>query len=148
MAAVSPRIAYLQVSVALPPLLVEGLLENYTAVKGSKATFAGVALYALKELAYDLSSPEEMAEAGIPMPEHNPDYRISIPKSDRTAKHGFYSMKVPEDFRQTWWELLKSHDNNGPAVAYRAMLHLYRSVYAYYVENEPDSPFLAKYPSL
>ena len=146
--AAPPRIAYLQVSVALPPLLMEGLLENYTVVKGTKANFAGVALYALKELSHDLAHPQDLAEAGIVLPEHDPAYRISIPKADRRAENGFYSMKIPEDFREAWWELLKAHDNNGPAVVYRALLHLYRSVYNYYVENEPESSFAAKYPAL
>lgn len=142
------RPAYLQVSVVLPPGLMEGLLENYTLVNGKKATFAGIAPYALNELYCDLHNPDDLTEAGITLPEHNPAYTISIPKSERRAENGFYSMKVPDDFREKWWELLKAHDNNGPAAVYRALLSLYRSVRAYYVENEPDSPFLVKYPDL
>lgn len=144
----SPRPAYLQVSVALPPLLMEGLLENYTNVTGKKATFAGVAVYALTELHHDLADEAGLAAAGITIPEHNSAYNISIAKADRRAENGFYSMKIPEDFRETWWELLKAHGDNGPAVVYRALLSLYRSVRDYHVENEPDSPFLTKYPAL
>lgn len=144
----SSRPAYLQVSVALPPLLMEALLENYTTVTGKKATFSGVALYALKELHHDLADVEGLAEAGITLPEHDPSYTISIAKPDRRAENGFYSMKIPEDFRDTWWGLLKAHGDNGPAVVYRALLSLYRSVRDYHVENEPNSPFLVKYPAL
>lgn len=144
----SSRPAYLQVSVALPPLLMEALLENYTSVTGKKATFSGVALYALKELHHDLADEEGLAEAGITIPAHDPSYTISIAKPDRRASNGFYSMKIPEDFRETWWELLKAHGDNGPAVVYRALLGLYRSIRDYHVENEPDSPFLTKYPAL
>lgn len=144
----SPRPAYLQVSVALPPGLMEGLLENSTHIAGKKANFAGVALYALLELHHDLAEAEELAEAGITIPEHDPSYTISIAKPDRRASNGFYSMKIPEDFRETWWELLKAHGDNGPAVVYRALLSLYRSVRDYHVENEPDSLFLTKYPAL
>lgn len=142
------RPAYLQVSVVLPPGLMEGLLENYTAVTGKKATFAGVALYALNELYCDLNDPDNLAEAGITLPEHNPTYTISIPKPERRAENGFYSMKVPDDFREKWWKLLKAHGDNGPSTVYRALLSLYRSVRGYHVENEPDSPFLVKYPDL
>lgn len=142
------RPAYLQVSVALPPGLMEGLLENYTAVQGKRATFAGVTLYALNELSHDLHDPDNLAEAGIALPEYDPAYTISIPKTDRRAENGFYSMRVPEDFREQWWDLLKAHGNNGPVTVYRALLSLYRSIRSYYEENEPDSSFLVKYPQL
>ena len=142
------RPAYLQVSVVLPPGLMEGLLENYATVNGKKASFAGIALYALEELHHDLRDPDNLAGAGITLPKHDPSYTISIPKSERRAEHGFYSMKVPEGFRELWWELLEGHDNNGPSVVYRALLSLYRSVYSFYAENKPGCAFLVKYPKL
>jgi hypothetical protein len=142
------RPAYMQVSVALPPLLMEGLLENYTGVTGKKATFAGVALYALNELYCDLNDPNNLAEAGITLPEHNPTYTVSIPKSERRADNGFYSMKVPDHFQEKWWKLLKAHGDNGPSTVYRALLSLYRSVRYYYAENESNAAFLVKYPDL
>ena len=144
----SPRPAYLQVSVALPPGLMEGLLENYTTVTGKRATFSGMSLYALNELHYDLVEAEELAEAGITLPPYDPSYTISIAKPDRRAVSGFYSMKIPEDFRETWWELLRAHGDNGPAAVHRALLSLYRSVRDYHVENAPGSTFLTKYPAL
>jgi hypothetical protein len=142
------RTAYLQVSVALPPGLMEGLLDNYTTVNGKKATFASVALYALEELHHDLLDLDHLAKAGIVLPDFDPDYRISIPKSDRRAENGFYSMKMPEDFREMWWEILAKHDNNGPAAVHRALLHLYRSVRSFYADNQPGSPFLTRFPLL
>lgn len=144
----SPRPAYLQVSVALPPGLMEGLLENYTTVTGKKATFSGVALYALLELHHDLAEAEELAEAGIFLPPYDPAYAIRIARPDRRAVNGFYSMKIPEDFHETWWKLLAAHGDNGPAAVHRALLSLYRSVRDYHVENAPDSTFLTKYPAL
>lgn len=142
------RPAYLQVSVVLPPGLMEGLLENYATINGKRATFAGIALYALNELHHDLKDGDNLAEAGITLPEHNPTYTISIPKSERRAENGFYSMRVPDNFRDLWWEMLKAHGDNGPSTVYRALLSLYRSVRCYHVENEPTSPFLVKYPDL
>lgn len=144
------RTAYLQVSVVLPPGLMEGLLDNYKGhnINGKRPTFAGIALYALEELHHDLGHIEGLAKAGITLPEHNPSYTISIPKSERRAEHGFYSMKIPEDFLDLWWELLKAHDNNGPAVVYRALLSLYRANYSFHAEHKPESDFTSKYPKL
>lgn len=142
------RVAYMQVSVFLPPALVDGLVDNYKAVTGKRAGFSTVAEYAISELYADIADLKELTAAGITLPDFDPAYRIDLPKSMRRAAHGFYSMKVPDHLRDVWWSLLKQHDLNGPATLYRAMLSLYRVVYDYYAENDPASPWFTKYPRL
>lgn len=138
----------MQVSVVLPPLLMEGLLENYMAVFGKTTTFTSLALYALNELWADLADEAALTSAGILLPSFDPSYTASVGRHERRAAHGFYSLKVPEDFRPKWEGLLRAHHNNGPAVVYRAMLSLYRATRQYYIENEKNTTFPDKYPAL
>jgi len=140
-----PGTLNMQVSVVLPPKLFEGLADNYANTVNKKVSFAGLALYALEELYGDLQDPEQVAL--VKLPPVNLNYTVSVPRDRRRAAHGFYSMKVPDSHCHIWWELLKQHRHNGPAALYRALLHLYQSVYDYYVEEEPYSPWLSKYPN-
>jgi hypothetical protein len=143
-----PSLSPMQVSVMLPPLLMEGLADNYVRVRGKKASFTALFLYALNELWADLADEAGLAAAGIVLPKHDPAYTVGANRSARRASDGFYSVKIPESFRPKWEELLKSHDNNGPAIVYRAMLSLYRTIRSYHIENEKDSLFPKKYPPL
>lgn len=143
----SIRPAYMQLSVVLPPSMMGLLVDNYKAVKGKTPPASAIILYALDELYHDLRNAEELKAAGISIPDFDPTRTAEIPKSERRAENGFYSMRVPEHFREKWWTLLEQHENNGPALVYRAVLSLYRSVWAWYDENDPTSSVYLKYPA-
>ena len=138
----------MKVSVALPPALMAGLSDNYLTVFGKRASFPKLAIYALEGLWVDLANEAKLASAGIFLPEFDPSYTIGLKSNNRLTANGYFTLKIPEEFRSQWGDLLRAHHYRGPAIVHRAMLSLYRTTRNYYVENEKDSYFLKKYPAL
>ena len=139
----------MQVSVTLPPGLVEGLVDNHYLATGKTTSFAEIARIAIfDEFYWDLVEIDDLTAAGIRLPDYEPRYDRKLSRKERRAANGFYSLTIPTESQPKWLRLLAETRQDGPIILQRAMVSLYRIVRDHYKENLHQSDWLLKYPEL